>query len=106
MKKCSFYRTIYGGVHKGAILKKTEGFCEELTDNNGNKFMMCYHKTSDGWIATERSTGLRICKDLTRAATSERVKNTYLNLMFDKMKDLQKYADMIKEAEKETKDET
>ena len=69
MKKCSFYRTIYGGVHKGAILKKTEGFCEELTDNNGNKFTMCYHKTPDGWIATERSTFCRICKGRTKKSS-------------------------------------
>ena len=100
MKKCSFYRTIYGGVEKGAVVEKTEGFCEELTDNNGNKFTMCYHKTPGGWVATERSSGLLVCKDRTRASTSEKVKNTYLNLMFAKMKDLQKYVDMVTEAER------
>ena len=34
MKKCTFYRTVY--KNRGVQAVKTEGFCETLTDKNGN----------------------------------------------------------------------
>ena len=45
MKKCTFYRTIYNPGERGTKAVKTEGFCETLTDKNGNEITLCFHKT-------------------------------------------------------------
>lgn len=62
------------------ILLKQDGYCETLTDDNGNKFEICFHKLKSDWIATEKTTGLIVCFSKTRKSCFNMVcDNTLLN---------------------------
>ena len=61
------------------ILLKQDGYCETLTDDNGNKFEICFHKLKSDWIATEKTTGLIVCFSKTRKSCFNMVCDRYLN---------------------------
>lgn len=81
MKKCTFYRTVYKDHEVQPV--KTEGYCETLTDKNGNEIILCFHKESDAvWIVTEKSTGFRVCQGSKRVEALEEAKK-YLNMIYE-----------------------
>lgn len=81
MKKCTFIKTHMNITHAKStediksttidknnvimitskyIFVKQDGYYETLTDDNGDKFEICFHKESSGWIATEKTTGFMV----------------------------------------------
>lgn len=98
MKKCTFYRTVYDKKSMGVVATKTDGFCETLTDKNGNEVTLCFHKDSDFvWTVTEKSTGLRVCESDKRMNALEEAKK-YLDLIYDKTQTAGKYKEIIAKA--------
>lgn len=107
MKKCTFYRTIYNPGERGTKAVKTEGFCETLTDKNGNEITLCFHKTPTipysatqknvVWTVTEKSTGLRVCESSKRMEALEEAKK-YLDTIYEKIQQAEKYKDIIARA--------
>lgn len=107
MKKCTFYRTIYNPGGRGTKAVKTEGFCETLTDKNGNEITLCFHKTPTipysatqknvVWTVTEKSTGLRVCESNKRMEALEEAKK-YLDKIYEKIQQAEKYKGIIARA--------
>lgn len=96
MKKCTFYRTVYKDHEVKAV--KTEGFCETLTDKNGNEITLCFHKASDVvWTVTEKSTGFRVCEGNKRMTALEEAKK-YLDVLYEKIQQAEKYKSIIDRA--------
>lgn len=99
MKKCIFYRTIYSGREVKAV--KTEGFCETLTDKNGNEITLCFHKASEKvWAVTEKSTGFLVCHSDKRMNALEKAKE-YLDMIYEKIQQAEKYKKIISKAYEE-----
>lgn len=61
------------------ILLKQDGYCETLTDDNGNKIEMCFYKGKSYWIAIEKTTGLMVCTGTTRKNCFNELCDRYLN---------------------------
>ena len=62
------------------IFVKQDGYCETLTDDNGNKIEMCFYKGKSYWKAIEKTTGLMVCSGITRKnCFNEFCDNTFLN---------------------------
>ncbi len=102
MKKCTFYRTIKNPDGVKAV--KTEGFCETLTDKNGNEIILCFHKTPYSasqknvvWTVTEKSTGFKVCCGSKRMEALEEAKK-YLDMLYEKMQQEEKYRGIIARA--------
>lgn len=99
MKKCTFYRTVYSGRQVRAV--KTEGFCETLTDKDGNEITLCFHKASEKvWAVTEKSTGFLVCHSDKRMNALEKAKE-YLDMIYEKMQQSEKYKTIISKAYEE-----
>ena len=88
----------------GTKAVKTEGFCETLTDKNGNEITLCFHKTPCSvsqkdvvWTVTEKSTGLRVCESSKRMEALEEAKK-YLDTIYEKIQQAEKYKDIIARA--------
>lgn len=100
MKKCTFIKTCNNLNHAKSIediknttidknnvvmitskyiFVKQDGYCETLTDINGNKFEICFHKLKSDWIATEKTTGATMCRGNTRKSCFNKVCDRYLN---------------------------
>lgn len=100
MKKCIFIKTHRNDTHAKSIediknttidknnvvmitskyiFVKQDGYCETLTDINGNKFEMCFYKGKSYWIATEKTTGATICRGNTRKNCFNELCDRYLN---------------------------
>ena len=58
MKKSFCYRACRD-KEKGIIFIKTDSYLEVVTDRDGNKFNIHFHKVGDEWSATEETSGLR-----------------------------------------------
>lgn len=114
MKKCTFIKTHMNATHAKSIediesitidknnvvmitskyiFVKQDGYCETLTDDNGDKFEICFHKESSGWLATEKTIGcIVVCCVSTRKDCLNEVRYKYLNELrlksknFDKLK--------------------
>ena len=68
------------------IFVKQDGYCETLTDINGNKFEICFHKEPSGWLATEKTTGcMVVCCVSTRKDCLNEVCDRYLNKIYNKI---------------------
>ena len=107
MKKCTFIKTHMNITHakstediKSAtidknnvimitskyIFVKQDGYYETLTDDNGDKFEICFHKEPSGWLATEKTTGcMVVCSVSTRKDCLNEVRY-YLNKLRLKLK--------------------
>lgn len=100
MKKCTFYRTVYKRSD-GVQAVKTNGYCETLTDKNGNEITLCFHKASDFvWTVTEKSTGFMICDSDKRMNALEEAKK-YLDLIYGNIQKVEKYKSIIAKAYEE-----
>ena len=68
------------------IFVKQDGYYETLTDDNGDKFEICFHKEPSGWLATEKTTGcMVVCSVSTRKDCLNEVRY-YLNKLRLKLK--------------------
>ena len=107
MKKCTFIKTHMNTTHAKStediksttidknnvimitskyIFVKQDGYYETLTDDNGNKFEICFHKEPSGWLATEKTTGcMVVCSVSTRKDCLNEVRY-YLNKLRLKLK--------------------
>lgn len=106
MKKCTFIKTHINDTHAKSIediknttinknnvvmitskykFVKQDGYCETLTDINGNKFEICFHKLKSDWTATEKTTGMIVCHGITRKDCLNEVRY-YLNKLRLKLK--------------------
>ena len=110
MKKCTFIKTHMNTTHakstediKGTIIDKNnvvmitskyifvkqDGYYETLTDDNGDKFEICFHKEPSGWLATEKTTGcMVVCRVSTRKDCLNEVCCKYLNKLQLKLKNV------------------
>ena len=107
MKKCTFIKTHMNITHAKStediksttidknnvimitskyIFVKQDGYYETLTDDNGDKFEICFHKEPSGWLATEKTTGcMVVCSVSTRKDCLNEVRY-YLNKLRLKLK--------------------
>lgn len=73
------------------IFIKQDGYYETLTDDNGDKFEICFHKEPSGWLATEKTTGyMVVCSVSTRKDCLNEVRCKYLNKIQLKLKNFDK----------------
>lgn len=100
MKKCTFIKTYMNTTYakstediKSTIIDKNnvimitskyifvkqDGYYETLTDDNGDKFEICFHKGKSYWIAIEKTTGLMVCTGTTRKNCFNELCDRYLN---------------------------
>ena len=67
-------------------------------NKNGNEITLCFHKASDVvWTVTEKSTGFRVCQGSKRMEALEEAKK-YLDLIYEKMQQAEKYKGIIARA--------
>ena len=120
MKKCTFIETYKNHPHLKSIedikdttidknnvvmitskyiFVKQDGYCETLTDINGNKFEICFHKSRSYWIATEKATSLMICSGTTRKNCFNEFCDNYLNEILT-VRNLKKYNRLKLEVQK------
>ena len=112
MKKCTFIKTHMNITHakstediKSAtidknnvimitskyIFVKQDGYYETLTDDNGDKFEICFHKEPSGWLATEKTTGcMVVCRASTRKNCFNELCDRHLNKIQLKLKNFDK----------------
>ena len=110
MKKCTFIKTHMNITHAKStediksttidknnvimitskyIFVKQDGYYETLTDDNGDKFEICFHKEPSGWLATEKTTGcMVVCCVSTRKDCLNEVRCKYLNKLQLKLKNV------------------
>ena len=110
MKKCTFIKTHMNITHAKStediksttidknnvimitskyIFVKQDGYYETLTDDNGDKFEICFHKEPSGWLATEKTTGcIVVCRVSTRKDCLNEVRCKYLNKLQLKLKNV------------------
>ena len=100
MKKCTFIKTYRNGNHAKSIedvkdesidknnvvmitskyiFIKQDGYYETLTDDNSNKIEICFHKRKSIWVATEKTTGLKVWSNTTRKGCFNELCDAYLN---------------------------
>ena len=88
MKKCTFYKAMKDKNGK-VYAEKTNGYCETFTDSHGNNIEICFEKIINStygtywWNATEKTTGNYIIGEATRKKLIERIKNDFLNRIYD-----------------------